>query len=74
MARIRIAKTKNRSSKNTPKIAFFHDDNLEKFLTTRDVNKRSKGNKKLVTLNEKQKKKSVYVTATRRGKTFKFHI
>ena len=73
MARIRYAKVKNRGKKNTPKIAFFHDDLFDKFLFKRDVKTKSKNNKRLVALNDDQRKKSIYVTSSRRGKTFKFH-
>lgn len=72
MARIRYAKTTKRNNKNQPKIAFFHDDNHTKYLTSRNVKSGSSKNKNLVALNEDQKKKSTRITASRRSKTYRF--
>lgn len=56
MARIRVIKFKQSSSKNQPKVAYFHSKNYKKAVDSINPRKRSKNAVAIVGLNDDQMK------------------
>lgn len=74
MARVRSTKYRYTSSKNQPKVAFFHNNNFDDFTDTFPVKKTSGKKVNVVALNKDQEKSLIEkIGSLLNNKIFRFH-